>query len=49
MTDSKPNTSTKAPDMAARIKHKIVFLGNQFVGKTSIIERYIYNVFDDST
>jgi GTPase SAR1 family protein len=26
-----------------------VFLGNQFVGKTSIIERFIYNVFDEKT
>jgi Ras-related protein Rab-6A len=35
--------------MASRVKHKIVFLGNQFVGKTSIIERFIYNVFDEKT
>ena len=26
-------------------KFKVVFLGNQSVGKTSIIHRYIYNTF----
>ena len=43
MTDKQPT------GMVSQIKHKIVFLGNQFVGKTSIIERFIYNVFDDKT
>ena len=32
-----------------RVKHKIVFLGNQSVGKTSIIERYIYDAFDEKS
>ncbi len=29
-----------------KIKYKIVFLGDQFVGKSSIIEKYIHNKFD---
>jgi len=29
-------------------KHKLVFLGDQSVGKTSIINRFVYNVFDES-
>ena len=31
-----------------KTKIKIVLLGDQNVGKTSIIERYINNKFDDS-
>ena len=31
-----------------KFKYKIVFLGNQSVGKTSIIHRFIYDSFDDS-
>lgn len=30
----------------APIKHKIVLLGDQAVGKSSIINRYIYNIFE---
>lgn len=33
---------TKTP-----IKHKIVLLGDQAVGKSSIINRYIYNLFEE--
>ena len=29
------------------MKHKLVFLGDQSVGKTSIINRYIYDMFDE--
>lgn len=29
------------------IKYKIVFLGDEGVGKSSIINRYIYDLFDD--
>jgi Ras-related protein Rab-6A len=30
-------------------KHKLVFLGDQGVGKTSIINRFIFDSFDDKT
>jgi GTPase SAR1 family protein len=30
-----------------RTKYKIIFLGDQSVGKSSIIERYIKDKFDD--
>ena len=33
---------------AGKFKYKIVFLGNQSVGKTSIIHRFIYDSFDDT-
>lgn len=32
--------------MEHRSKHKLVFLGNSFVGKTSIIEQYVNKSFD---
>ena len=31
-----------------KYKYKIVFLGNQSVGKTSIIHRFIYDSFDEA-
>ena len=31
-----------------KYKYKIVFLGNQSVGKTSIIHRFIYDSFDEN-
>ena len=31
----------------SRMKHKIVFLGDSHAGKTSIIERFLYDVFDE--
>jgi Ras-related protein Rab-6A len=31
-----------------KLKFKIVFLGNQSVGKTSMIHRFIYDSFDDN-
>ena len=34
--------------MTGKTKIKIVFLGNQSVGKSSIIEKYIYDKFDES-
>lgn len=33
---------------AGRMKYKIVFLGDQSVGKTSMIHRFIYDSFDES-
>lgn len=34
--------------MTARARYKLVFLGNESVGKTAIIRRFMYNTFDDS-
>ena len=33
--------------MPALLKYKIVFLGDQAVGKSSILNRYIYDIYDD--
>jgi GTPase SAR1 family protein len=33
---------------ASKIKYKIVFLGDQNVGKTALINRFINNTFDQS-
>jgi GTPase SAR1 family protein len=35
-----------ASSVAGKTKVKIVFLGGQAVGKSSIIEKYIHNRFD---
>ncbi|EGR28462.1 Ras family protein, putative [Ichthyophthirius multifiliis] len=32
-----------------RVKHKIIFLGDQQVGKSCIIERFMYDVFDEKS
>ena len=34
--------------MSGKTKIKIVFLGNQNVGKSSIIEKYVKDVFDET-
>ena len=39
---------TQDQSTTGKYKYKIVFLGNQSVGKTSIIHRFIYDSFDDS-
>ena len=33
---------------SSRIKYKIVLLGDQGVGKTALIDRYIHNIFNPS-
>ena len=33
--------------MPALLKYKIIFLGDQAVGKSSILNRYIYDIYDD--
>ena len=40
------SNSTSAPSIQALSKYKIVFLGDQGVGKTSIITRFMYDSFD---
>lgn len=45
MENSKADDSTAN---AGKYKYKIVFLGNQNVGKTSIIHRFIYETFEDN-
>jgi small GTP-binding protein len=36
------------PSGTEKLKFKIVFLGNQSTGKTSMIHRFIYDSFDDN-
>ena len=38
--------SASAPNISPLAKYKIVFLGDQGVGKTSIITRFMYDNFD---
>jgi hypothetical protein len=35
-----------APSISALAKYKLVFLGDQSVGKTAIITRFMYDKFD---
>lgn len=38
--------SSATPNISPLAKYKIVFLGDQGVGKTSIITRFMYDSFD---
>jgi GTPase SAR1 family protein len=37
-----------APVVSALAKYKLVFLGDQAVGKTAIITRFMYDKFDNT-
>lgn len=39
-------TDTKGSMVAPLSKYKLVFLGDQSVGKTSIINRFMFDTFD---
>lgn len=40
--------SVSSVTIGGKIKYKIVLLGNQYVGKSSIIDRFINDRFDES-
>ena len=42
------NNLTSENSTVSKLKYKVVFLGDQSVGKTSIIHRFIYDSFDEN-
>ena len=46
MTTNISNLNLSKGTIPPLLKYKIVFLGDQAVGKSSIINRFIYDIFD---
>jgi GTPase SAR1 family protein len=42
------NNQVNVPQIAPLAKYKLVFLGDQGVGKTSMITRFMYDTFDNA-
>ena len=43
-----PSSASALPQTAPLSKHKVVFLGDQATGKTSIIKAFMYNTYDSN-
>lgn len=44
--DKAPTEGSGKPSSVPVSKYKIIFLGDQSVGKTSIVTRFMYDTFD---
>ncbi|KRX00131.1 P-loop containing nucleoside triphosphate hydrolase [Pseudocohnilembus persalinus] len=49
MNTNESSRMTSNLNCTSRVKHKIIFLGDQYVGKTCIIERFMYDVFSEKS
>ena len=46
--DAAGDANVNVPQIAPLAKYKLVFLGDQGVGKTSMITRFMYDTFDNA-